>query len=122
MDILIRIFEHEFFLACYGAVFYYVIIWSMARNAIQAENKRNGTRKKFTFKAWFDENYDDMLVTLMVIPLVIIFDDETVMIYNRIFGHDIENIGTLVYIMAGPITNLLYLGLKKFREKTSHEG
>jgi len=119
MDTLIHIFEHEFFLAVYGAVFYYVIIWSMERNAIQEENKRNGTRKKFTFKKWFDDNYDDMLVTLMVVPLVIIFDDETVIIYNSIFEKDIEGIGALVYIMAGPITNLLYLGIKRLRTRTT---
>jgi len=91
----------------------------MERNAIQEENKRNGTRKKFTFKKWFDDNYDDMLVTLMVVPLVIIFDDETVIIYNSIFEKDIEGIGALVYIMAGPITNLLYLGIKRLRTRTT---
>jgi hypothetical protein len=93
----------------------------MARNAIQQQNKNlePGQRKrKFTFKAWFDEHYDDMLVTLMVVPLVIIFDDETVIVYNSIFEKDIEGIGALVYIMAGPITNLLYLGVKKLRTQT----
>jgi hypothetical protein len=119
---ILKVFEHEFFLAWYGAVFYYVIVWSMARNSVHEYNKNlepGQKRQKFTFKAWFDEHYDDMLVTLMVIPLVIIFDDESIVLYNSIFEKDIENLGALVYIMAGPLTNLLYLGVKKLRDKTT---
>jgi glycerol uptake facilitator-like aquaporin len=111
------VFMHEFFLSFYGAVLYYVVIWSIARNHIQQENARNSTRKKFRFKEWFDEHYDEMLVTFGVVPLVVVFDDEIINIYNKTMEHDIEGIGRLVYLSAGPVTNLVYSGIKKVTEK-----
>jgi len=107
---------HEFVLAVYGAVLYYVVVWSMSRNRIQKENELNGTRKKFKFKVWFNNHYDEMFVTLGIVPLVVIFDDEIIHLYNNTMEHDIKGIGRLVYLSSGPLTNLVYSGIKKFIE------
>ena len=117
METMEAIFTHEFFLSVYGAVLYYVVIWSIARNQIQLENAKTGGRKKFKFKDWFDEHYDDMLVTLGIVPLVVVFDDELIQMYNDTMENDIHHLGRLVYLSAGPVTNLVYSGVKKVTEK-----
>ena len=109
LEIVSNVFTHEYFMAFYGVVVYYAILWSLAKN------KAEKAKQKFIWKKWKDEVKDNFIVTLLIVPLVIIFDDEIVMIYNNFAEKDIA-MGKYIYIMAGPLTDLLFRIVQKFRK------
>jgi hypothetical protein len=113
IEILGKIFTHEYFMAFYGVFVYYAIIWSLAKN------KAERAKQKFNWKKWKTETKDNFIVTLLIVPLVIIFDDEIVMLYNNFMEKDIV-MGKYIYIMAGPLTDFIFRGVQKLRKHESH--
>ena len=109
VKIISDIFTHEYFMAFYGVVVYYAIIWSLAKN------KAEKAKQKFNWKKWKTEVKDNFVVTLLVVPLVIIFDDEIVLLYNNFVEKDIV-MGKYIYIMAGPLTDMLFRIVQKFKK------
>ena len=91
------IFTHEYFMCFYGVLIWYLLLMII-------EKKTN--KGKFSFKAQWKRNSLDVVVTLAIAPLIVIFDDEFIDIYNSTFENDIE-IGKMVYFGAGPAFNLL---------------
>ena len=102
------VFTHEYFMAFYGVIVYYAIVWSLAKNAAE----RKGI--KFDWKKWKKDTKDNFIVTLLVVPLVIIFDDEIIYLYNNFAEKDLQ-MGKYIYILAGPLTDLLFRIVQKFR-------
>ncbi len=91
------IFTHEYFMCFYG-----VLIWYLLLMIIE---KKTG-KERFVFKRWWKRNSLDVVVTLAIAPLIVIFDDELIELYNSTFENDLE-IGKMIYFAAGPAFNLL---------------
>ena len=91
------VLSHEYFLCFYG-----VIIWYLLLMIIENKTRKN----PFDFKVWWRLNRLDVAVTLAIAPLMVVFDDEVVNLYNSIIEKDIQ-IGKLVYLCAGPAYNFL---------------
>lgn len=88
---------HEYFLCFYGVIIWYILLMII-------ENK--SSKKTFVFKTWWTLNRLDVAATLGIAPLMVVFDDEVVGLYNSLFENDIA-IGKLVYLCAGPAYNFL---------------
>ena len=101
---------HPHFLAMYGVVAYFILLWSLSKD------KYDHDEKKFCFKKWWSKNYDNFLVTMVIVPLVIIYDEEVVSIIKRIFDYEIQT-NSFVYILSCPIVDLLYSAVNKLRRK-----
>lgn len=108
-----KIFTHEYFMAFYGVLVYYAIVWSLAKNA--AEKKK----VKFNFKKWRLSITDNVIVTLLIVPIVIIFDDEIVYLYNQFAEQDIV-LGKWIYLMAGVLTDLIFRLVQKLRKSENN--
>lgn len=103
------ILSHEYFLAVYGVLLYYVILWSIEKD------KTDELGKRFDFKKWKSATKDNFIVTLMIVPLIIIFDDEIAGLLNEYLEKDIH-FGNMVYLMAGPVTGIIYKLVIKLRK------
>ena len=102
--ILEKVIHHEYLYAFYGVFVYYVIIyrvWKMGN--------KNGK-----FHTWWKSASAGAFATLVVAPMVIIFDDEVAHILSVYFDSNM-GLGDWVYITAGPITDLLTRGIVKLR-------
>ena len=95
---ILKVLEHEYFLVFYGAVGWYLLQWSYDRT--KAKNK-------LPFREWWNGMKDNFLVTVFIAPLVVVFDDEILTMYNNFAEHDIQ-LGKMIYVCAGPITAFLY--------------
>ena len=104
---------HEYAMAFYGVIGWYLLIYSIARNA---------ANNKLTFKEWRDKNKDEILVTVWIAPLLVVYDDELIGLLHS-EGIDFSNkFHNLVYLLAGPVTDGLYrlVTLFKTRKNSNH--
>ena len=102
--------QHEYLLSVYGVLVWYAIMFSMSKDKYDKE------AKKFKFRKWWSSNNDNVFVTILFSPLTVIFDDEIVSIYNRMATDPLEGVNNLVYISAGPLVSLIFMGIKKLRK------
>lgn len=96
-DFIVEIITHEFFLAMYG-----VLVWY---SGVYALDKKH--RKNLTFKKWRTENNANIFLTVLLAPLVIIFDDEAIFALNHLTGGSYE-MNEFIYVCAGPVTSGFY--------------
>jgi hypothetical protein len=113
IDIVEKVLTHEYLMAFYGVIVYYAIVWSLAKNACEKKGV------KFNFKKWKQATKDNLIVTILIVPLVIIFDDEIVYLYNE-FAEDDIVMGKWIYLMAGPLTDLIFRLVQKLRKSESN--
>lgn len=103
-DLVLKIVTHEFFLAMYGVVTWYAAIYAI-------DKKHN---KKLTFAKFRADNNANIFLTVLLAPLVIIFDDEALFILNSFTGGSLE-MNEFVYVCAGPITSGVYKLITRFK-------
>lgn len=101
------VFGHEYFLCFYGVVVWYLFLIII---------EKGKTHKPIDIKRWWKSNVLDVIATLAIAPLMIVFDDELVDFYNSIMEKDIV-LGKLVYICAGPAYNLVMRLITGFIKK-----
>ena len=96
------LFHQEFFAIGFGILLWFAIQWSIDRG-------------KFTFKAWFKSQLDEMLVVALVGFALISFDDVVVRQIERSFKQVVEP-GRIVYLLSGPITLTIMKVINKLRK------
>ena len=106
------LFLHPYFLAVYGVIAYFTLKWSFAKNPYDDPEEK----KKFSFKVWWGGQYDNLIVTIIFVPLVIIFDEEVVYLIKRIFDYEIQT-NNFVYLLSGPVVDGIYLGLSEIKSR-----
>lgn len=102
VDAFESVFSHEYFLSVYGVLIYYTLILAIEKKLFYNKHPK----LKFSFKRWKSDNATSFMATILIAPLVIIFDDEIVAVYNGFVEKDIE-FSRLIYLCAGPITAFL---------------
>jgi len=107
------IFTHEYFLAIYGIVVYYAIIREYTRRDFIKKHPKS----KFDGTAWRKDNMGNFLVTALIAPLVIVFDDEILGLYNGFVEDDVQ-MGKWIYLMAGPVTDAIFRFFAQYKKKT----
>lgn len=129
--ILEALFEQKIFLIAFGLTLYYTIIWSMARNATkkrfelaldvcsterEREKVREDEKYKFTFKKWFDDQKDEILVALLSALLLIEFDDVAIELLQKNFNFtvDVDN-SNWIYLVGGVLGDLFYRAVSKVK-------
>ena len=96
-DLVINVVTHEFFLAMYGVLVWYAGVYALDKKA----------NKRLTFTKWRKDNNANIFLTVLLAPLVIIFDDEAIFLINHLTGGNYE-MNEFVYVCAGPITSGVY--------------
>jgi len=91
------VLTHEYFLCFYGVVLWYALL---------AGVEKKFSKKPFVFKDWYKRNILDIVVTMAIAPLMVVFDDELIELYNGTIEEDIE-MGKLFYLLAGPAYNVV---------------
>ncbi len=124
-----HLFTHHLFLILYGVTFYYVILWSLAKNRkSKARNERLKLAKgkaekalimaddnyKFNFKLWISDNVDEIVVSIMSSILLIGFDQFAIDIINKQLSMDLEP-GAWIYLCGGVVGDLLMRMVAKLR-------
>ena len=126
-----ELFASNVFLVFYGVIFYYVILWSMAKNKKGkemrarmdlAESKQMKAlvaadpQYQFHFKEWAHDNFDEMVISVMSSMLLISFDTLLVDLINRKYVPDdpIE-LGKAIYLCGGVIGDMIYRAISKMR-------
>lgn len=97
------LFAQEFFAIGFGIVLWFALQWSVDRN------------KGATFKKWFHDQLDEILVVTLVGFALISFDDVAIRQLERSFGTEFE-FGKIVYLLAGPLTLLIMKAIQKLRK------
>lgn len=119
-----QLFESNLFLILFGVVFYYTILWSMARNKKSKAKKArlaicDGKAERalvyaddkyiFNFTEWLEENKDEMVISVMSSFLLIGFDQLFAEMINRkFFANDPIELGKAVYLFGGIGGDILY--------------
>ena len=100
-----ELLQHPFYMALYGSIFWFIFLWSVAKN-------RGGNGKKFSNHEWFRHEYDDFLVTLLFAFMLVIWDDEILAFFNDEVADAIDTqhreFARWMYLLPGPITSVLY--------------
>ena len=104
------IFGHEYFLSVYGVLIYYTFVCAIEKKMFHTKHPK----LKFSFKRWRSDNIVNFMATILIAPLVIIFDDEILGAYNSFVENDIE-FSKLIYLSAGPITAFITSWLTKYK-------
>lgn len=126
-----ELFASNIFLVFYGVIFYYVILWSMAKNKKLkqrqarydlAESKEMRAivmadpQYKFNFKEWLHDNSDEIVISVMSSMLLISFDTLLVDLINRkFFPNDPIELGKAIYLCGGVIGDMIYRAISKMR-------
>ena len=103
-SILTKVIGHEYFLAFYGVIVYYAIIYKIWKS-----DNKNGTWKAFRRYA-----APGFLSTLAVAFTIIILDDETVYLINMLTGKTFK-FGEWVYLSSGPLLDFIVRLIIKLR-------
>lgn len=101
------VLTHEYFLCFYGVILWYALL---------AVIEKTATKKPFVFKEWYKRNILDIVVTMAIAPLMVVFDDELIDFYNGTIENDIE-VGKLFYLLAGPAYNIAVRAVTGFIKK-----
>ena len=124
-----NLFDQKIFLILFGLIFYYVILWSMARNSkskqlkarLELSESKTETalvyqdpKYKFDFKDWFHHQKDELVVAFFASLLLIEFDDVAIELINNQLEKDITA-GNWIYLTGGVIGDLLYRVVAKIR-------
>ena len=107
--------HHEYLLAVYGVLVWYAILFSMQKDKVDKSEKKISFRKILT--SWWAKNNDNVFVTMLFAPLTVIFDDEILAVYNQMSDDPLEGVNNLVYISAGPLVSVIFIGIKKLLSK-----
>ena len=126
-----ELFSSNIFLIFYGVLFYYVILWSMAKNAkSKALRERlklcdskaekalvmNDEQYFFNFKEWIEDNTDEIVISFMSSLLLISFDTLLIELVNRkFFSDDPVELGKAIYLCGGVIGDMIYRAISKMR-------
>lgn len=120
-----ELFANDYFLIFYGLIFYYVILWSRAKNkkskALKArlslcDSKAERSlvyddeQYKFSFREWISDNKDEMIVAGMASLLLIGFDQLAADFIKQ--KYDFE-LGKAVFLLGGIGGDLLYRAYDK---------
>ena len=118
-------------LVLFGAAFWYAILWSMAKNK---KSKARAARLKlcdqssagkaeraqiysdeqyiFSFKEWFHDNSDEMVITAFSCTALILFNVTANELAKKIY--DLE-LGEAIYLCGGVVGDMLYRAVDKMR-------
>lgn len=122
-----NIFDNNIFLLFFGATFYYVIRWSMAKNAksslLKARLKLCDSKAekalvyaddkyKFNFMEWLHDNTDEMVISGFSCVTLLMFDQLASDWVLK--NYDIE-LGKAVYLLGGIGGDMLYRGIVKMQ-------
>lgn len=129
--ILEALFQQKIFLIAFGLTLYYTIIWSMARNGakkrlsvalevcetpMEKDKVRADEKYKFTFKKWFDDQKDEILVALLSSLLLIEFDDVAVELLEKYFDFTVDTDNSnWIYLVGGVLGDVLYRLVSKLK-------
>ena len=103
-SIFTKVVGHEYFLAFYGVIVYYAIIYKIWKH----------TNKNGTWKAFRKYAASGFLSTIAVAFTIIILDDETVYLINMFTGKTFQ-FGDWVYMSSGPLLDGLVRIIIKLR-------
>jgi len=110
IDTIIDSLQHPFFMVVFGIVFWFLFLWSLKRNKLKEEN----------INFWQDQK-DEMLVTLMFGFMFLVWDDEIIQAYYDATGKT----GTVemkiyYYLLVGPAVDRLYWLYRKATNGNTH--
>jgi hypothetical protein len=93
--------QHPGLMALYGVFAWFILKWSVARN-------KGGNGKAFSNSEWWHKEYDDILVSVVIGMGMVIYDDEFLRIWNDYVAKDPVIFNKYLYLLPGPITNIIY--------------
>ena len=100
----------------YLVSFYAVIVWYGFHFVIRKdkEDDKNGS---FKISRWWKKTWDNVFLTFLAAPFVVLFDAEILWLFNFYQGDEKFNaVSKLVYISAGPLVSIIIIAIKKWRK------
>lgn len=99
---------NEWLLALYGWAFFNIILLGFAKDQVDSK------KKPFDVALWWQYHWDNVLVTLTAIPLIVVFKVELwTVIVNDWCSKDWAY-NDLVLMGAVPVIQLIYFLIRKF--------
>lgn len=128
MDHLLeQLFDQKLFTIVYGALLYFLTVWSISRNKVSqakkarldiadSKDERNvveeDPRYRFSTREWLHDQKDEIIITLVFSVLLIEFDDVAIKALEIKFADYAPIWEHLVYLMGGVIGQLVYRFIK----------
>ena len=100
-------YENHLLLAVYGWLVWNVLIFSLAKD----KNDERG--KRFNFKAYFVKHWDNMLVTAIITPVLVLFAP-TLWMYLMGFVDKSYAFSDVAYMGVGVFVTFIYWIVRKF--------
>lgn len=126
-----KLFEQKLFLIVFGLSLYYTIIWSGARNKKAGERKialdvadteeekaqvKADPKYNLSFRTWFHDQKDEILVASLTALLLIEFDDVAIELLEKYFNFTVDTHNTnWIYLTGGVLADILYRIVGKIR-------
>ena len=105
IDNVIQFLQHEFFMILGGLLFYFYFKYSVTKNKKQFKN----------FKEFWDDQNDEIGVSLIGGLAFLVWDDETIAVINAAYDyigkkpHQPITLERYYYLLIGPIIERLYV-------------
>ena len=100
-------YQNHLLLAFYGWLVWNVLMFSLEKDKLDAENKR------FNVKRYFRIYYDNMLVTAVFTPILVVFANDLWIYLMDFLGKDFE-FSDIAYLGIGVFVTFIYWIIKKF--------
>jgi len=115
MDGFLDILSNKFFVTYYAVLVWFAFILVIEK---QPSDEKNGD---FKVKWFLDKYWDNMLLTTLFAPLVVIYDEEGFLLAKLAISKwtDFQQgsvFHDLIYITAGFQVSIIIIGIKKLRE------
>ena len=97
---------------------YGILIWNITEYVTFCNKEKDLAKRK----KWRREQLDDFIMSLAVAPLVVVFDDELLTYYNKLFGSDYQNFDSKIYFISGFVIDRIVYGAVYLKTKLFSNG
>ena len=95
--------------AMMGYLVYHVGLFTMATDEL------DGTRKRFNYKRYQDDNWPNWIFSFICVPLILYLAHEIFYYFMEWFGKDWK-FNDAIFLLSGPLSDAILIGLKKLKK------
>lgn len=101
--------HNHYFIAFYGLLAYNIIEWSVKKD------RYDNVNKKLNFKKYALDHYDNWIVTLMLMPVIVWFGPDLLNLINQMLRKEFQWTDAM-YLGVGGLAQAINIALRRIHE------